>query len=367
MTNLKTYDRTIDLRSYIESQPDLAGLPYDVKKVDVDGKRKSTAVFTITTAAGQKAVKDHGFEWTVPAADQAQPEPEAKTMAQKAMLANLTIKGWSGRTTDKELSSAVAQSYQATDGWIKMSKNLVNKEALKAVRKAEAAARKTHKELTLIWGETGERLLPSKAFYEYQERMGKHQDEHTAAVDAFMAEYETLKSEARNNLGGTFNEADYPAEAELFGKFLFDTELTALDVTGDFRVAMGDEEMKRLQAQIQKRTEQRLATALTDVYSRVHDVVAELAEKLNGYKPAENEGDKVEGIFRDSALRNVKDVVDLIPLLNVIDDPDLAALGKQITDTLLVADAKTLREDHNAREHIADEAAKIADAMAAFM
>lgn len=394
MLTKKMFSRAIDLRANIAANPDLAGLEFEVQRTfDDEGKDKRTAKFTVTTQeeadavakAGYRAVMADGSAFsaaprtkeprvTKPKNPNGRVAPKAKSMAEKAMLANLTIKGWSGRASDKSVAEYAAQGHQANAAWISVTKALVNKTALKAIRAAEAAARATHKELTLPWHEGGARILPAAAFHDYQKKMGEHRDTHTAAVDALIAEYDDLVEEARKELGGAYDTENYPDAAQLQAKFEFDTELTTLDVTGDFRVAMSDAEMQRLQDQIQKRTEDRLSAAMTDVYRRLHDVVAHMADRLRAYNPDGEKTDadgntvkRIENPFRDATLNNVKDIVDLMPKLNITGDPELDALAREVRQNLLEADAKTLRNDAQKREDVANKADAIVDAMGALM
>jgi len=382
----KTYARAIDMRSFIEARPELAAIPYEQKTIEVDGKRRVTARFTHDTTEQAIAVRKAGFTSVPQTKAEPMPKAETKSMSEKAMLADLMIKGWSGRASDKEAASHVAQSYQANVKWFNVSKRLVNTEALKAIRAVEAAARATHKKFTLPWSETGPRLLPAKAFHEYTKEMGAHMDAHEKAVDELIEAYDGLITEARSELGGRFDHADYPTPADLQAKFTFDSELSALDVVGDFRVQMSDAEMERLQAQITKRTEARLAGAMTDVYQRLHEVVAHMAQRLRDYDPnaekavldddgkavLDDDGKPVmktvtKNPFRDATLRNVSDIVDLMPKLNITGDPELDALAADVRATLLATDAKTLRTDADARKAVADQAEKIAGAMAGMM
>lgn len=372
----KTYARAIDARSFIEARDELAAIPYSLTPVDVDGKRRMKPVFETSNSAQDAIVDAYGFARAqsteeAPARtaqkDDDMPAPAPKTMAEKAMLADLTIKGWSGRATDNEAAAFTAQHYQANAEWTRFTKRLVRADALKAVKKIEAAARAKHKELTLPWNENGQRILPAKAFNDYSAAMGQLRDDHESAVDDLVAEFDTLVDEARRELGGLFNADDYPTAAELQAKFVFDTELTALDTTGDFRVQMSDAEMQRLQAQITERTERRLAAAMSDVYQRLHEVVAHMAQRLKAYKPKRSDDGKVENPFRDATLRNVADIVDLMPKLNVTNDPELDALAQEVRQNLLAADADTLRTDDAKRADVAAKADEIAAAMAGMM
>lgn len=372
----KTYARAIDARAYIEARPTLSALTYDIQPVTVDGKRRYQPTFVVEGPAQRAAVEEHGFAAVDSATEitmddkeaPAMPKaPKPKTLGERAMLASLTITGWAGRATDKAAAEFTAQHYQANADWTRFTKRLIRSEALKAIKAAEAAARATHKRLTLPWSEKDQRILPGPALQEYMADMGKHRDDRDAAVDTLIGEYEALKAEARRELGGLYNEDDYPSSADLQAKFTFDTELTALDTTGDFRVAMGDEERAKLQQQITERTEARLSLAMSDVYRRLHEVVAHMAERLHAYKPKTSDDDRVENPFREATLMNVRDIVDLLPKLNITNDPALDKLAADVRARLLAVDAKELRTDEAKRAEVAAAADDIAAAMAGMM
>ena len=72
-------------------------------------------------------------------------------------------------------------------------------------------------------------------------------------------------------------------------------------------------------------------------------------------------------MFRDSLIGNVEELVELIPGLNVLDDPDIEAVRLQVKAKLLGNDAKDIRKDPALREELAGEAKQIMDTMAGFM
>jgi hypothetical protein len=72
-------------------------------------------------------------------------------------------------------------------------------------------------------------------------------------------------------------------------------------------------------------------------------------------------------VFRDSLVGNIEQLVDMLPGLNVLNDPDLDAIGKEVKARLLGYDLKDLRKKPAVRSAAAREAQEIMDKMAGFM
>jgi hypothetical protein len=66
-------------------------------------------------------------------------------------------------------------------------------------------------------------------------------------------------------------------------------------------------------------------------------------------------------------VSNILELVDLIPGLNVLDDPTLNALGDEIKAKLGGVDPKDLRKDKGVRSQAAKDAEAIMARMAGFM
>jgi predicted DNA-binding transcriptional regulator YafY len=74
-----------------------------------------------------------------------------------------------------------------------------------------------------------------------------------------------------------------------------------------------------------------------------------------------------DGVFRDSTVRNLEEIVDLLPGLNLLDDPDLEAMRLDVKARLAGYDPKDLRKDTAVRAEAAREANEIMERMAGFM
>lgn len=166
-----------------------------------------------------------------------------------------------------------------------------------------------------------------------------------------------MKEDARINLNGLFNDADYPSEAKIVGKYGFTVEVSPLPDKSDFRVNLADEEVEKIKVQIENRVESAKAFAMKDLWNRLYDVVAHMQGKL-----ADS-----EAIFRNSLVENICKLCELLPKLNIDDDPALETMRQEVERKLCQVDAETLRTDLDTRQETAQNAQAILDAMSAYM
>ena len=277
-------------------------------------------------------------------------------LTEKAMLVKLSICKWSARKYDRKVSKEVADQYGTDQDRGRYNKVLIAQEAIKAIGQAEGAARTFHYEQTLPWKDDGARILPAANFSHYSAEMRKFKAEFQNQVMAFLGNYPDLVSDARVQLTGLFDAADYPDREKIQSKFSFEVEVDPLPTGADFRVDLQAGEVDRIKADITARLELAQRDAMADCFNRLHDVVRKAAEKLT---------DKT-AIFRDSLITNIQDLVDLLPRLNLTGDPRLETLRQEVADKLLGYEPDHLRKNAFARQETANAANDILAAMAGY-
>lgn len=242
-------------------------------------------------------------------------------------------------------------------------KVLLPKQALAEIHKIVNEARHEHYFLTLPWDDNGYRVLPAAVYMDHTDRMRGLSNRFATAVDALAQQFSQLVDQARLRLGSLFRQEDYPLPAELRAKFDFETKVMPLPDAGDFRVTLGDAERERIKRQITAAVEASLQVGSRELWQRLYEAVTHMAERLTAYKVTE-EG--VEHPFRDSIVTNLVRLVDVLPKLNVTNDPELARLAEQVRSSLLV-DPQELRKSESRRAETAMTAAAIAAHMAGYM
>jgi hypothetical protein len=290
------------------------------------------------------------------------PAPEP-SLSSRAMLCSLSISMWSARKHDPDASEEIAVRHGAQTDSGRYHKVLLPKQALAEIQKVVSEARQEHYFMTLPWDDNGYRVLPAAAYMDHVERMRTLSNRFSIAVDALARQFLTLIDQAKLRLGGLFRESDYPIPDELRAKFSFDTKVLPLPDAGDFRVALGDEERDRVKRQITAAVEASLQVGTRELWFRLYEAVQHMADRLSAYKVTE-EG--VEHPFRDTVVTNLVRLVDILPKLNITNDPELERLAEQVRTSLLV-DPKELRKSESVRAETAKAAAAIAQHMAGYM
>ena len=289
-------------------------------------------------------------------------------ITEKAMLVRVSISQWTARKHDARISDEVAAQHGTTRDAGRYNKVLIAKSALDKVAKAAGAARQFHYENTLPWSDMGDaRILPSANYFEYSRRMEALQAEFDIARREFIDAYPHYVEEARTRLNGLFDADDYPARSAMVRKFRFKVGVEPLPDASDFRVKLGADEEARIRADIEVSTKAAIDGAVRDLWQRVHDCVSKMAERLSAYKVEMVDGkERVSNPFRDTLVSNLRDLVDLLPRLNLTDDPALARMRDQLADKLCQHEPETLRDNDAVRAQVARDASSLLADMAGY-
>lgn len=281
-----------------------------------------------------------------------------KALTEKAMLVKLSISQWTARRYDKKISDEVAERHATRKDDIgRYNKILIAQEAVKKVGQAANAARTFHWEQTLPWHDDGARILPAKNYDRYMKGMRDLRSAFEASVHEFVTNYPELVEDARLRLNGMFNAADYPSAGEIAWKYSYNVAIDPIPAAGDFRVGLADGEVDRIAGEIESRLQAATNAAMKDLWTRLHSVVSKMADRLND----------PDNTFKNSLVGNIVELVNLMPALNLTDDPELEAMRKRVETTLCTYNPADLRESKRERGAAARNAKAILDAMTGYM
>lgn len=279
------------------------------------------------------------------------------SIANNTMVVNLQISVWSGYKLDKGMTQKVTSDAHAAADAARVNKHLVPKESLKEIVTAQGALRTHFYTNTLPWGDNGDRLLPRLSFMEFMQEHGKLNEEFNNAVENFLNEkYLRARDQAEFRMGEMFHSEDYPEPEQLRRRFAVNLDIHGVPTGHDFRVDMDDATVDMLRKQIEEKNQERVTSAMQDVWSRLAEVLGHFASKMAD-----------DSVFRDSTVKNLEELVDMLPALNVTGDPKLEQVRQDIADSLIGYTPKELRKDTAARKAAADESKRIIDQMAGFM
>lgn len=284
------------------------------------------------------------------------------SVSDRAVLVNLSISQWSAAKSDKKVNKEVSQAHGSAEEMGNYRKRLVAKDAVKKYTDLASAIRQEYYKITLPWGDNGDRILTSKAYFDFSANFRKRQTELETAWDEFCSVYPQLVEDARRLLNGLHNADDYPALSEIRGKFAIKLDVKPVPQAEDFRVQLGDEEVSRLKAQITADSAASVERAMRDVWQRMADVIRKISERCKLY---DQENPKAHPLH-DSTVENISDLLAIIPSLNLTGDPQVEEFAQEMRG-LTRYTPEQLKHAQFAREDTAARADEILNKMAAFI
>lgn len=279
-------------------------------------------------------------------------------LTDRAMVMNLSIGVWKGYRLDRAASAKVTEQAGAKADAARVNKHIVPKESIAPIVTAQGAIRSHFYDNTLPWRDNGDRLITRKLYLPFIETHEALATEFRAEVDKFLSDaYPSAIEQAAFRMGELFNRDDYPSASELRRKFYVNLEPEAISTSNDFRVQLDQEHVDRVKAAMETAAEKRVHAAMSDVWRRIAEAVGYLHQRM----------DDPDAVFRSTTLSNVAELYELIPGLNVLDDPAIEEIRQMIGKSLTGIDPEAVRKDGALRAEVAGEAKQIIDKMQGFM
>ena len=254
-----------------------------------------------------------------------------------AMLVGLHIAAWSGRLYDREASDHVAAHHEASASAGRYNKRLLPKAAFAALTATMSEARTRHYANSLPWDDKGARLLTVANYEHYTELMDGFRERVVRQRARFIEDYDDYVDQARLDLGRLFRIEDYPSKEALQGKFAIRYRIAPVPDADHFIAKLASDDTERVKRDIERHVEEQLHDAVGDLYRRLGEAVERVSERLK----EDPEGKPL--VFRNSMISNIRDLVDVVPRLNIFGDDELARLCQQVKDRIASVEPDALR------------------------
>ena len=254
-----------------------------------------------------------------------------------AMLVCLHIAAWSGRLYDRQASDHVAVAHEANTSAGRYNKRLLPKAAFAALTATVSACRTAHYEQTLPWDDQGSRLLTVANYEHYTGLIDGFRERMVRDRARFIEDYDDNVDQARLDLGRLFRIGDYPSKEALQGKFAIRYRISPVPDADHFMAKLASDDTERVKRDIERHIEEQLHSAVGDLYRRLAEAVERVSERLD-----EDENGKPL-VFRDTMISNIRDLVDVVPRLNIFGDQRLAGLCEQVKDRIAGVEPDSLR------------------------
>jgi hypothetical protein len=277
-----------------------------------------------------------------------------------SLLVEFNASVWTARKLDKGATDeVVANKRAAAKDAARVNKHLLaGRKELEDIQSMVGHIRTYVYENTLPWSDTGIRLLPTIRFMEFNDRMGKFEQEFNDQVNAFVQIYPSLITAQAMALGDMFNRSEYPSAGEMAHKFSFRLNYMPVPKAGDFRVDVGNEAQEELQKRLAKLADERIESAMKDARERLKTHLDRMMERL---KIEEVNGKVSKSRIHDSLIDGGLELCEVLKALNLTNDPDLEAARAKLESVLRSVDVADLRKHDDARVEVRAQVADILD------
>lgn len=276
------------------------------------------------------------------------------TLADKAMLVKLTTRR-ANLTRRDTVAEAFVQTQLEDQSLVVNSKLFRDK--LNPINQLMSKASEVytyHKGHTLPYIDKGPRILPNTQYFDYSAQMRQRIAEVDRMMSQYMPKYDDYvqldikyRSAAAISQGKPVRASvdDYPTASEFQARMGFDLRFTPMPEARHFLFDISDDDLAEFNATMESVANQSRAEVIKKMLEPLHHLI----EKLN--KPIGTEG----AIFRDSAVENIIEGVEMAKKLNVTGDAGITAMADVINQAISVfADNKdVLRESPIVREQAA--------------
>lgn len=240
----------------------------------------------------------------------------------KALLVDLHITNWTGRKTDRSVSTEISVNKRTKGSGGKFIKNLLpDNPYMKEITKYVNSANTYYMNMTLAWGNK-QRLLPVDRLDDWTTNIKLIRDGWEKAVQDMKNNYEDSIENARHSLGELFDYADYPSPNDL--RFTFDIKYTSIP-GADFRVSVHKDIVEDIRKQIQSDLEDQANDSIMEIIQRFQRNICVLVDAL----------DRENGRLHASLFENLQLLVDTAGSLNIFNDPDIARIIAESRELLV--------------------------------
>lgn len=263
------------------------------------------------------------------------------------LMVSLRVSHWTARRKDKAVTRETNERHNARNDAGAFTKRLMLE--VKPLVECVGETRAGYYHYTLPWTDKGVRVCSVQNYGPLINFLYKQQEKFSGLVDSFVDRYPALVKAQAERLGSMFDINDYPSPGEIKGRFGLKWFVTPLPVTHDVRFKVSESERERLKNEIKKSFEEGLREAQGAVWTRLHEAVKHAHEKLSA--PG--------AIYRDTLIGNIEKLIEVMPGLNITNDPELAKIGKEVQDALCNLDPVRMRKNRAARQRGAQAASDV--------
>ena len=235
---------------------------------------------------------------------------------QKACLIQLSTSVWQGCC---KLDESILKRIGENSEWLKGSKDLINQDLLRPIRKCAGQARSEIIRYSLPFPINSVYLISKEALALVDEKLQDYKEEFWVKVEDFEVLFEMAKEEAMGYLRGLYNEADYPMD--ITRKFRFEWRFLTLDIPGKSTV-LSPEIYEREKEKFQSMMDETRELAISALREEFAKIINGLTEKLN-------KDSTQPKVIKSAMFNKMREFLDGFGTRNIFEDQVLVELSQQ--------------------------------------
>lgn len=260
---------------------------------------------------------------------------------------------WSAKKADNQAQNHISASYGNKREAAKVYKNLMQCDELDEWRQNRDAARRCLHAFTTPYLDDGERLIPMKLFDKFIEEFRQYDIKAPQLKEAFVKAYPERCKEQAKVLGRLYKETDYPPAESIASKFRFEVEFYPPRPDGqDFRAELENEYVEEIKENLTNKMQEAHSIVMGDCLQRILSCVEKWYERV---------ADEDKILHESVMVTAVNELAEIIPSLNVDDDPDINKLAQDMKLQLGAYDLEDLRYDYDVRKKATNAARRLRD------
>jgi hypothetical protein len=273
----------------------------------------------------------------------------------KAIRIHLLWGYWRPEKTDRAITNQTNASLGVSAGRGHYDKDLFSPEYMRGLREHSSKTKAYYYAHTLPWEDRVSRLIASARVEEtaiYLNRAIEKYDEILRATVGDDAAYEQAIYDQRVYMGSAWVYGDYPRREAFMARYHGRLDILPLVSSADIRCELNESLRSQIAQSITRDTEERYRLAMADCWKRLYDPVKRMADTLADPKQT----------FRNSLVENVREICEVMPELNILDDPELKRMTAEVYGRLAFGtDPDDLRDNLYERAEQAKRASELAD------
>jgi hypothetical protein len=250
-------------------------------------------------------------------------------IAARTMLTTISCSMWRATKLHKKETAAARQKHHSDAPRVLVT--ICNHPALQELASLHQSVYADHRRLSLPSVQDGMRMIPAARHLEHSDMMRRYRSEHDAIVSRFLSDYASEAAAAPARLNGLYDASMWPTQAAIAEKFGLNVRYLSCPTDGAWSEWLSESA---------RAASDELRERLTEALERVRDRCAS------------------DGKLYASVFEQLRDVVALVPDLDIVGIPELQAVADAAAP-LTILSAEALREDDQARNQTAAKAASI--------